>query len=322
MWPVILVAIGLSVLAVAFVWWRKRRTASKNRLISFVALLKKPQTLEPIYVATAARKAWNADLGDGTNEGEDGFVVGAALTHVVRFRNRMFLVNSFPIPYVENPQAAAEEMTDLRLRALFAQHTAWISCDAMEVGPKESSESVCEWYRLLGSLLAELIDDNCLAILLPDPCHLFAYSPATLDRLKADDPVAALLHEAEVPVVEIPPDSKEMERAVSEARQRWPEFVEAFEKQAGKHFAAKAPITRGDQTEFIWITVTALENNVIYGELANEPMNLPGLTLGSTVKAPVRDLNDWGFVNLQDEFVGGFTIQVVEKQRHQRRKKT
>ncbi len=313
MWPAIIVGIVILSLAAAWFWWRKRRAASGHRLVSIVALLREPQELEPIYVATAARKAWNADLGDGTNEGEDGFVAGASITTAIRFRDRMFLVNCFPSPYVEDPEAVANDMADIRLRTLFAQHTAWISCDAMGLEPDEPEESVREWYRLLGPLLAELIDDNCLAIFLPDSNLLYAYSNEALDRLRSDDPFAALYQEAEVPVIEVAPDLKVMERAEAEARQRWPQFVEVFEQQAGSNFAVKAPITRGGNTEFIWLTVTALENDVIYGELANEPVNLPGLKLGSTVKAPVGDLNDWGYLGRAGEFVGGFTIKAVEQ---------
>lgn len=312
MWPTIIVGIVILSLVAAWVWWRKRRAASEHRLVSIVALLREPQTLEPIYVATAARKAWNADLGDGTSEGEDGFVAGASITTAIRFRDRMFLVNCFPSPYVEDPEAVANDMTDVRLRTLFAQHTAWISCDAMGLEPDESEESVREWYRLLGSLLAELIDNNCLAIFLPDSDLLYAYSDEALERLRSDNPFAALYQEAEVPVIEVAPDSKAMEQAEAEARQRWPEFVEVFEQRAGENFAVKAPITRGGNTEFIWLTVTALENDVIYGELANEPVDLPGLKLGSTVKAPVGDLNDWGYLDRAGEFVGGFTIKAVE----------
>ena len=321
MWPAIIFGIVILSLAAAWIWWRKRRAASEHRLVSIVALLREPQALEAIYVATAARKAWNADLGDGTNEGEDGFVVGASITTAIRFRDRMFLVNCIPSPYVEDPEIVANDMADIRLRTLFAQHTAWISCDAMGLEPDEPEESVREWYRLLGSLLAELIDDNCLAIFLPDSNLLYAYSDEALDRLRSKDPFAALYQEAEVPVIEVAPDSKAMERAEAEARQRWPDFVKAFEQQAGSNFSAKAPITRGGNTEFIWLTVTALENDVIYGELANEPVDLPGLKLGSTVKTPVGDLNDWGYLDRAGEFVGGFTIKAVEQAAKKGRRK-
>lgn len=322
MWPFMIggvVAIGL---IAAWFWWRKRRAASEHRLVSIVALLREPQTLEPIYVATAARKAWNADLGDGTIEGEDGFVAGASITTAVRFRDRMILVNCFPVPYVEDPAAVANDMADIRLRTLFAQHTAWISCDALGVERNESDESIRDWYRALGPLLAELIDDNCLAIFLPDSNQLYAYSDEALDRLRADDPFALLYEEAEVPVIEVAPDSKAMEQAEAEARRRWPQFVKVFEERAGSSFAVKAPITRGKNTEFIWITVTALENDVIYGELANEPVDLPGLKLGSTVKTPARDLNDWGYLDRAGEFVGGFTIKAVEQAARKGRRKS
>jgi len=62
--------------AVAFAfWWIRRRR--RPRLISFVALLREPVSFDPAVLAAVAGKTWKADLGDGTSQGADGFVVGA-----------------------------------------------------------------------------------------------------------------------------------------------------------------------------------------------------------------------------------------------------
>src|SRR5262245_61816573 len=116
-------------------------------------------------VATAAAKAWSADLGRGEGEGPDGFVVGTAPLIMVRFRERMFMINCFDRPYVDDPQARAEQLADLRLRGLFARHAAWVSCDALSVDATWSDEEVRACYRLCGRLIARLVDDNTLAIL-------------------------------------------------------------------------------------------------------------------------------------------------------------
>lgn len=295
---------------------------NESRLISFVALLKEPQALEAIYIATAARKAWDADLGDGTTEGDDGFVVGGAdITSMIKFGDRMMIVNNFPCPYVEDPEEAAQSIIDLRLRRLFAEHTAWLSCDALGAESTDSEDTIRDWYRTVGALLSELIDDNCLAIYLPDSDQIYAYSPETLEMLRSDDPYAALYDNAEVPVVAIADDSPAMLMSVEIARQRWPEFVSAFEERAGTSFTVKAPISRKGNTEYIWLQVTAIENDVIYGELGNEPANLPGLRLGSRVKTTVEDVNDWSYVSPKEELMGGFTVKaVLEAARRQQKK--
>ena len=122
MWPIIIACVVVAGILAGWWWMRRRNAAPKGRLISFVALLREPQSLEPIYIATAANKAWDADLGDGTTEGDDGFVVGGAeITSMVKFRERMLIVNNFPSPYVDDPEVAARSIIDLRLRRLFAE---------------------------------------------------------------------------------------------------------------------------------------------------------------------------------------------------------
>ena len=322
MWPITVACVVVAGVLAGWWWLRRRNAQTKGRLISFVALLREPQSLEAIYIATAARKAWDADLGDGTTEGEDGFVIGEAeITSLIQFRDRKLLVNNFPVPYVEDPEEAAEAIIDLRLRRLFAEHTAWLSCDALGAETTDSEDTIRDWYRTVGSLLSELIDDNCLAVYLPDSDQIFAYSPETLELLRSDDPFAALNENAEVPVVAVSEDSPAMLKAVEVARQRWPEFVAAFEERAGTSFAVKAPITRKGNTEFIWVQVTAIENDIILGELGNEPANLPGLKLGSRVRTSVEDVNDWGYVSPTEEFVGCFTVKAVMEAARKQQKK-
>lgn len=328
MWPYIIGGVlTVTIIGVTALWLWKRKQRNRSRLISFVALLREPQNLEAIYIATAARKAWNADLGDGTTEGDDGSVIGSEIAYFLQFGDRIILVNNFSMPYLKNPAEAAESINDLRLRGIVADHQAWLSCDALGLEPNPSEKQLGEWYRLLGRLLAELIDDNCLAVYLPDTDQLYAYNSETLDLLRADDPFEAVHAEGStVPVIEVPDDAPEMLKAVAEAKQRWSEFIAAFEAQAGTNFAVKAPITRDEQTEFIWIEVTAIENGVIFGKLANEPMSLAGLELGSRVRTTEDALNDWGYMNSADEFVGGFTVKAVVEaskklQKERRRKK-
>lgn len=91
----------------------------------------------------------------------------------------------------------------------------------------------------------------------------------------------------------------------------WPQFVEAFDARAGEHFAVKAPVTAGGNTEFIWISVTCIEGDRVYGDLDNAPVNLGSLELGSKVSVEARELNDWMYVTPQGDIVGGFTVKAV-----------
>ena len=76
------------------------------RLISFVALLREPATIEPGVLARIAGKAWNADLGNGESEGEgaDGFVVGVSGMSTIMHDQRMVLVIGMNRTYTDNPE--------------------------------------------------------------------------------------------------------------------------------------------------------------------------------------------------------------------------
>src|SRR6476646_2960971 len=82
--PMIWIVLGIvAALAISgLVFWRWRRRKS-HRLISFVALLREPVNFDPAILAKVAGKAWNADLGDGENEGADGFVACADIVNTI-----------------------------------------------------------------------------------------------------------------------------------------------------------------------------------------------------------------------------------------------
>jgi uncharacterized protein YegJ (DUF2314 family) len=319
------IVVGIvAVLAIGGCLYWKRRQKQQSRLISFVALLREPVSFDPAILARQAGKAWDADLGDGSTEGSegaDGFVVGVGLMNTIMHGERMFLVNCIPSPYIENVDEVAEGISDLRTRELFRQHRGWFSCDAMGVDGTTPEEEVRDWYRVLAKLFAELLDDNTLLIFLPDTHAAFPVNEETTAALLSDDPIAGLQGTLNPPIIEVSGDDPAMKQAVAQARQEWPKFVAAFEKHAGDKFAVKAPVSHGNHTEFIWLTVTTIEGARVYGTLANEPGNLGPLKLGSKVSVLAADLNDWCYLDAQGNLVGGFTIQVVMKASQQKRPK-
>lgn len=311
----IYVIISAGIIILALLGWilYRRRQATQHRLVAIVGLQKTEKYLDADMIAAAAKRAWNADLGSGDAEGTDGFVVGAAPSTIIRYQDRMLLINSFTTPYVKDPEEVSKSIVDLRLQKVMAEHTAWFSCDAMGVDHKTSPEEIKQWYALLGKLFVELLDDDCLGIYLPDEQRLYAINDRTFAALRSDDVFASLQEELDLPIISIPPDDPAMKAAVATAHQNWPQFLTAYESRLGKDFTVKAPITSQGSTEFIWLEVTAIENDVIYGKLANDPGFLPGLFLGSQVKTSVSALNDWMYIDQDGEVHGGYTIEVVKK---------
>jgi uncharacterized protein YegJ (DUF2314 family) len=166
-------------------------------------------------------------------------------------------------------------------------------------------------YRRIGGLLAELAGDDCLAVAAPQTGAITPYAPELLEKLRGDDPLGAL-SPVEPPVLQIRDDDPLMVAAVAEARRRWPEFVAAFERRDGEMFSVKSEFTEGDASEFIWVEVTAIENDVVYGKLGNEPVALNKLKLGQTVRVPRAELNDWMYMK-GDKIQGGFTLEALKK---------
>lgn len=282
-------------------------------MVSYVALLREPVDFDAAILARLAGKVWKADLGDGTSEGEDGFVVCGGVANMIQCKGRMVLVNSFPTTYTPDVDETAEGISDLRLRGLFRQHAAWFSCDAMGVEPGTPDEEVQQWYRVLGKLFAELLDDNCLMIFLPETSEAYPINEDTEAALRSKDPRNALQETLTLPVIAVPDDDPLMKEAVARARAGWPGFVKAYRAGQGETFSVKAPISHSGNTEFIWIAVKSIEGERIYGELGNEPANLGPLKLGSKVSFKAADLNDWMYIDSEGEMQGGFTIEAVQK---------
>jgi uncharacterized protein YegJ (DUF2314 family) len=304
------VALGIVAVAAAVgYWWYRRRR--RHRLIAFVGLTREPFPLDPAVLARVAGRAWGADLGDGSAEGPDGFVVGMDIHATIMHDGRMFLINSFPRPYTDDVDKVADGITDLRIRSLFLEHKAWFSCDALGVDGSTTDDEVREWFRRLGKLFVELLDDNCLLIYVPDTQRSYPINEDTEAALRSDDPLTALQETLSLPVIEVSGDDPRMQAAVARAREGWAVFVAAYEQRAGESFNVKAPVTHGDNTEFIWIEVTSIEGDRVYGTLGNDPASLGPLKLGSKVSVLVEDLNDWLYIDRQGKMAGGFTIEVV-----------
>ena len=122
---------------------------------------------------------------------------------------------------------------------LFLEHRAWFSCDALGLDGRTSDDDVRDSYRRLGTLFAELLDENCLMIFLPDLARGFPINEDTEMALRSPDPVRALRETLTLPIIAVPDDDPLIKRAVDQVRENWPTFVAAFEEAAGENFSVK-----------------------------------------------------------------------------------
>ncbi|HEV8378341.1 MAG TPA: DUF2314 domain-containing protein [Tepidisphaeraceae bacterium] len=285
----------------------KRRKGNNNSsrqdraAISLVLLLSEPRFLDAKLLARLVEKAWRPDAIT---------VDGKSPLLTIHADGRTFIIQNIDTPYFDQPLKVAAEMRELRLRKVVAEHRAWLSVEYVESKQPENPKRL---YQLIGRLIAELCDSDCLAVLEPATGAINVYDDEIREGLCEKDPAELLNNFIHAPVVNVSPADPRMRQAVAEAKKRWPEFVNAFERRSsGQHFSIRAPFGDGKHTEFMWVGVTAIENDMIYGKLGNEPVHVRGMNAGETVKVRLGDMNDWMFTEGK-AMRGGFTIEAIRQ---------
>ena len=282
-------------------------------MISFVLLQKEAKYLESMILAKMIEAAWGGDYSTSDENEADGFVVGESPMFVVNSPHGTFLVHNHDSQYWDDTESLLEEVDELRLHHAIAQHQAWLSVDL--ISPAESDTDQRDAYALILKLIQELADDDTLVMLQPETMRINVWSDELAASLNDPNAIEEFAEQQNVPVVRIEEDDPRMLAAVETARRRWPEFVEAFQSRSGNDedkFSVKAPIESNGNVEFIWLDVIGLEPNYIHGTLANDPVDLGDLVLGSQVEVPVKDLNDWAF--FKDGVANGmFTVAAIHE---------
>ena len=290
---------------------KKLFSREKDEPIHAIVLLRSsPKFLDTETLESVVSRALGVDFSNkDENDPNASFVVGFPPMLTVKLPEAFLLVNCMPAPYVDKPEKIAKQITDLRLRKAVSEHTAWLSVDWM--GDRDE-ESLGKGYPILGKIAAELIDDECVALYSTSTNQLIPVHEDVLEGLRGENPLELFDHMVLPPVVNISGEDPRMKASVEEARSRWPEFVEAFQRGDAAHYSVKAPVSDGKNTEYIWIEVKEIDGDNIAGDLANDPVDLQFMKLGSRVRTTLDQLNDWAYIN-DDELIGGFTVKVLQE---------
>lgn len=321
----LLIVLGAIVAGIVlYLFFRRRRAAAEDApLTALVFLLTEPRKLADWQVRQAAAKALGVELVVSDQPGPNAILPveaekvnpalppGAGMTWFINTGSRMFLINSFTSPYMENPEKFAEEIPDLRLRKAVGAHRAWISADLYGETPSASERAAI--YKQLGQMLAPFAGDDCLALFCPELQRCNEIAPPILEMLANGNPLEIFESPTHAPIVNIDGDDPRMVAAVEEARRRWPEFVVAFRNRGGdvdEPFVIKARFAEGENEEFMWVSVQQIEGEQITGRLDNSPAALTGVKEGDTVTVALADLNDWLY-GADGKPVGGFTMKVM-----------
>jgi uncharacterized protein YegJ (DUF2314 family) len=273
-------------------------------LISIVLLLREAKYLDAEIIKKVTGKAWNIEFDD------ENFIVGSSPMFIVKGQHGFFMILNFDRPYMENPEKAAEQIPELRIRQAVLEHRAWCSVDLLHLPDELPRESA---YTYIGKLVAEFADEDCTAILSPETSKIVPYDSSLEELLRGTEPLQVFDLPAKVPVIEVSDDNSRMKEAVKEARRRWPEFVAAFEQRdAEDFFSVKSPISEGDVCEYMWVNVTSIEGDQIFGRLGNEPLKLKSVRENSRMVVQIAELNDWMYMKKDSkEYTGGFTVEVL-----------
>jgi len=310
-WPSAVAALGMALL----LWdvFREMRSDARARsrpLIALVLFRRAPNNfLTDTKISEMVRRLWGDQIEQPGGTEEAWYAIGRSPSFLVKAPGMVLLVNHFARPYFDDNADAAAAVQELRLQHIVREHVAWTSVDLLHLDDDKRPRA--EAYPFVGRLLAELADDDCLAIFCPETGRLVPFEPGLLEKLRSDRPLEVFGEMPFVPVVSVDGDDPRIKAAVAEARTRWPEFVTAFGTGDGEHFAVKAPVTADDNTEFIWIEVEAIDGEEVRGKLANDPVALGELKCGDPVSIRVGDLNDWNFIR-GGELHGGFTVKAID----------
>lgn len=314
--------IGVATIVVlAVVWlWLERRRRLERVPESVVLLLQKPKLLNAQFLADLlGRESGRADQVraiDSSDEGDEAegkqpagdMVMGQSPHFTAYVGGTAFLIHNVPAPYVNNAAEASESFPELRVRKAVRDHQAWLSMDILHAGA-----ATPEAYRLVGRVLARLVDTNCLALYHPPLNRWVTCSiDETAERLRTDNPIQAVFGEmTEAPVIPFEDGDPRLETAKADAKRRFSEFETAFQNKDGTDFAIKAQISSDGNLEHIWVEVAQIAAGKIEGRLGNDPVDLGDLRLGSMVEVEVDQVEDWVF-RRGDELVGFFSRSVFE----------
>jgi len=234
---------------------------------------------------------------------------------MIRVPQGLFSVLASHAPYMAGPESFAKDsIRDKRLRSAVENHQAWLSVDLMNEGSGHDAETTALAYQVIGKLLAAMAGPDCLALYCPELRRCNEFDPSLIEVLAGGDPLSIFEEPTFEPIIEVSDDDPRMADAVAEALNRWPEFVAAFENRNTENqdkFIIKAEFTEGSASEYMWVAVSDLEDDLIRGVLMNDPHELLEVHRGATVEIEMSKLNDWIHPGPDDVPVGGFTLKVL-----------
>jgi len=154
--------------------------------ISVVLFLSRPRTLTKISLNQAAARVRNQVSIRNT---KTEFVVINGPVILVQSRGHLLNVLSAARPYISDKEGFIKTRKNIEVCDAVLKHNAWLSVDYIS-GGKGRDIPVDARYRAAARLAAELLEDDCLAVCLPDKDVVVPVSSNTTELLRNFSSVA------------------------------------------------------------------------------------------------------------------------------------
>jgi uncharacterized protein YegJ (DUF2314 family) len=243
------------------------------------------------------------------------FVLGNGPEFIVRCGHYGLVVWESPENWFGSPSQVARGLGNVPLAQAVRGHQAHIGVALVAGAPDRAAEQV------ICRIAADLAErGDVLAVAEKRTQMLAAWDDMMPAALRNDDPLHAVFSEdaaaAEEPDA-VAEDDPRMLAAQEEARRRWPEFVEAFEQRDGdQEFGVRCRFAADGAIQHVWIAVTAIENDMVYGRFPEDMEQLADWRPGERVRVPQIDVEDW-FYQDEDGAHGGFSLEVLRQIRQE-----
>jgi len=296
-----------------------------EKLVSLVYFLSEPREADEATIRECLTNGLGIEFDPRDDEAEN-FVMaftppeaardgrGNEIDHyMLRIPQGLFAILLAEAPYIAEPaRFARQSIRDKRLRNAIEAHRAWLSVDLMDT--PEDPERIAEAYRAIGKILASFAGPDCLAVYCPELQRCNEFDLSLIETLSGPEPLSLFDEPTFEPIIEISDNDPRMAAAVAEAVRRWPEFVDAFRGRDGDQsdrYIVKAEFREGKKTEYMWVSVSEIDDDRIDGVLMNDPHELMDVHRGASVSFPIDRLNDWIYPDGDGSHVGGFTLDVL-----------
>lgn len=217
-----------------------------------------------------------------------------------------------PVPYGTGfwtVDQLVKDVAESRLREAIREHKAFASYWYRDSRLDEWPQAI----EKVGRLIAESADEQALVLWRADTNQAIRLTEESRERLRNGETLEALGELSGDEVMEIEGDDPRLEEAVTEARRRWPEFVEAVRRIDNPEVTiVKARFHDEENEEHMWVNVHHADEAVARGILGSKPFRLRSVKEGQEVEVQASEISDWAYIEGGD-MVGAFTEKVVRR---------